>query len=136
MVGTMDWALARLASGPRSRQMFMYGTFLWTPTLRTQAYLGAASEPPGALEVFREFSAPELMGTLRTMTLAGHWMIAPQFIVSGTDLAGPWEVLRFEVRHLKVVCDESGIRAYAPWFCGNWGTIKPQLITKSESPDE
>ena len=116
--------------------MFMYGTFLWTPKPRTQAFLGAASEPPGALEVFREFSAPELMGTLHTMPLAGHCMITSQFIVFGTDGAGPWEVLRFAGRHLKVAGDESGIRAYAPWFCGNWGTIKPQLITKSESPDE
>lgn len=50
VVGNMDWVLARLARGPGSRQMFMYGTFLWTPKLRTQAFFGAASEPPGALE--------------------------------------------------------------------------------------
>jgi hypothetical protein len=136
----MDWALAPLAMGPRSRPMFMYGTFLGTQKLRTQAFFGAASEPPGALEVFREFSAPELMGTPHTMPLTGHRTIAPQFIVFRTDGAGPCEVLRFEVRDFKVAGDESGIAVYAPWFCDNWGTMKPQLITNfpgsPSRPDE
>lgn len=110
---------------PRSRQTFMCGTFLWMPEPRTQALLGAASEPPSALEVSREFSAPELVGRLRTMPLIAHRTISPikqlletarsevskkaaQFIVFDIDGAGPWEALHFAVPHFKVASDESG----------------------------
>lgn len=69
----------------------MYGTFLCMQKPRTQAFSGAANEPPGALEVFTEFSALELVGTLRTMPLIGHWTISP-----------------IEQLLIKVASDESG----------------------------
>ena len=103
----------------------MYGTFSWMQKPRTQAFSGAANKPPSALEVSREVSAPELVGTLRTMPLIGHWTMSPieqlletawsavskkaaQFIVFDMDGAGPWEALYFEVLHFKVASDESG----------------------------
>jgi hypothetical protein len=68
VVSKMDWVLAPLAMSPRSQQIFVYGTFLWIQEPRTQAFF-AASEPDSALEVFREFGAPELACTLHTEPL-------------------------------------------------------------------
>ena len=58
VVSKMDWVLAPLAMSPRSQQILVYGTFLWT-----------ASEPDSASEIFREFGAPELVCTLHTEPL-------------------------------------------------------------------
>ena len=69
VVSKMDWVLAPLAMNPRSQQIFVYGTFLWIQEPRTQAFFGAASEPDGALEIFREFGASELVCTLHTEPL-------------------------------------------------------------------
>jgi len=69
VVSNMDWGLGPLAMSPRSQQIFLYGTFLWTPEPRTQGFFGARSEADSALEMFREFGASELVGKLHTKPL-------------------------------------------------------------------
>ena len=128
VAGNMDGALAALAMSSRSRQTFMYGTFLWMQKPRTQAFLSAASEPPSALKAFGGVSAPELVGTRRTMPLIGHCTISPieqlletawsevakkaaPFIVFDMDGAGPWEAPPFEVLDFKVTNGMGALRA-------------------------